>query len=58
MKNMDKDIMTENKHDFLYLLGQTNPFPYLIEVAKAEGIFIYDKTGKRYADMIVDVQCY
>ncbi|ASS50944.1 MAG: aminotransferase class III [Candidatus Fluviicola riflensis] len=47
--------MTENKHDFLYLLGQTNPFPYLIEVAKAEGIFIYDKTGKRYADMIAGV---
>ncbi|HLP54659.1 MAG TPA: aspartate aminotransferase family protein [Fluviicola sp.] len=55
---MEKDkgtIMTENKHDFLHLLGQTNPFPYLIEVAKAEGIFIYDKSGKRYMDMIAGV---
>jgi acetylornithine/N-succinyldiaminopimelate aminotransferase len=47
--------MTDNKHDFLHLLGQTNPFPYLIDVDKAEGIFIYDKSGKRYTDMIAGV---
>jgi len=47
--------MTDNKHDFLHLLGQTNPFPYLIDVDKAEGIFIYDKSGKRYIDMIAGV---
>lgn len=47
--------MTDNKHDFLHLLGQTNPFPYLIDVDKAEGIFIYDKYGKRYTDMIAGV---
>ena len=47
--------MTDNKHDFLHLLGQTNPFPYLINVDKAEGIFIYDKSGKRYTDMIAGV---
>ena len=44
-----------DKADFLNLLGQTNPFPYLIDVDKAEGIFIYDKTGKRYTDMIAGV---
>jgi acetylornithine/N-succinyldiaminopimelate aminotransferase len=47
--------MADIKHDFLHLLGQTNPFPYLIDVDKAEGIFIYDKSGKRYTDMIAGV---
>lgn len=43
------------KEDFLKHLGQTNPFPYLIDVESAEGIFIYDKSGKRYTDMISGV---
>lgn len=41
--------------DFLSLQGQTNPSPYLIDVDYAEGIYIYDKTGKRYIDMIAGV---
>lgn len=41
--------------DFLRIQGQTNPFPYLIDVDRAEGIFIYDKSGKRYMDMIAGV---
>jgi acetylornithine/N-succinyldiaminopimelate aminotransferase len=44
-----------NELDFLRFQGQTNPFPYLIEVDKAEGIYIYDKSGKRYMDMIAGV---
>lgn len=40
---------------FLTKLGQTNPFPYLIEVDHAEGIYIYDKEGKSYMDMIAGV---
>ncbi len=40
---------------FLKLQGQTNPFPYLIDVARAEGIFIYDKNQKRFYDMIAGV---
>ena len=40
---------------FLRLQGQTNPFPYLIDVARAEGIFIYDKNQKRFYDMIAGV---
>lgn len=43
------------KEDFLNHLGQTNPFPYLIDVEYAEGIYIYDKSGKRYIDMISGV---
>jgi len=47
--------MENRKEDFLKHLGQTNPFPYLIDVESAEGIFIYDKSGKRYTDMISGV---
>ena len=38
--------------DFLTNLGQTSPYPLLIEVDRAEGIFIYDKKGNAYADLI------
>lgn len=45
-----------NKIDsFLNKLGQTNQSPYLIEVESAEGIYIYDKQGKAYMDMIAGV---
>ncbi len=45
----------DNASKFLKLQGQTNPFPYLIDVDKAEGIYIYDKSGKAYMDMIAGV---
>jgi len=45
----------KNTQDFLSLLGQTNPFPYLIEVDRAEGSWIVDTNGKRYLDMIAGV---
>ena len=48
-------LKMENKESFLNQLGQTNPFPYLIDVASAEGLYIYDKSGKRYMDMIAGV---
>lgn len=41
--------------EFLRHQGQTNQSPYLIEVERAEGIYIYDKTGKAYMDMIAGV---
>ncbi|MBN9295316.1 MAG: aminotransferase class III-fold pyridoxal phosphate-dependent enzyme, partial [Flavobacteriia bacterium] len=40
---------------FLSKLGQTNQTPYLIEVERAEGLYIYDKKGKAYMDMISGV---
>jgi acetylornithine/N-succinyldiaminopimelate aminotransferase len=43
-----KDIFLSNQ-------GQTNPFPFLIEVESAEGIYIIDKSGKRYTDLISGV---
>lgn len=45
----------DNIHSFLDNLGQTNQSPYLIEVERAEGIYIYDKQGKAYMDMIAGV---
>ncbi|MFN5418209.1 MAG: aspartate aminotransferase family protein [Flavobacteriia bacterium] len=43
------------KEDFLKHQGQTNQSPYLIEVESSEGIYIYDKAGKAYMDMIAGV---
>ena len=43
------------KEEFIQKLGQTNQFPYLIDVDRAEGIYIYDKSGKAYMDMISGV---
>ena len=43
------------RKSFLDHLGQTNQSPYLIDVDRAEGIYIWDKTGKRYMDMIAGV---
>lgn len=44
-----------SQEKFLSLQGQTNPFPYLIDVDYAEGSYIYDKNGKAYLDMIAGV---
>lgn len=44
-----------NAADFLNYTGQTNQFPYLIDVERAEGIYITDKNGKAYMDMISGV---
>ncbi len=44
-----------NDKRFLELLGQTNQSPYLIDIERAEGIYIYDKSGKSYMDMIAGV---
>ncbi|MCO5260536.1 MAG: aspartate aminotransferase family protein [Crocinitomicaceae bacterium] len=41
--------------EFLSYTGQTNQTPYLIDVERAEGIYIIDKNGKKYMDMISGV---
>ncbi|MEX2231036.1 MAG: aspartate aminotransferase family protein [Cyclobacteriaceae bacterium] len=43
--NFDQDI-------FLSKLAQTSPFPFLIPVERAEGIYLYTPDGKRYTDLI------
>jgi acetylornithine/N-succinyldiaminopimelate aminotransferase len=47
--------MMNETTEFLNVQAQTNPNPYLIAVEKAEGIWIFDKTGKQYMDMIAGV---
>jgi acetylornithine/N-succinyldiaminopimelate aminotransferase len=44
-----------SKDVFLTHQGQTSPFPFLIEIERAEGVFIYDKQGKQYTDLIAGV---
>ncbi len=36
-------------------LAQTTPFPFALEIERAEGIYLYDKSGKRYMDLISGV---
>ncbi len=36
-------------------LAQTTPFPFALEIDRAEGIYIYDTSGKRYMDLISGV---
>jgi len=40
---------------FLKHLAQTSPFPLGLEIDHAEGIYLYDKSGKRYTDLISGV---
>ncbi len=46
---------TRREELFLTAQGQTNETPYLIDVERAKGIYIWDKTGKKYMDMIAGV---
>lgn len=46
---------TNNIQFFKDHLGQTNEHPFLLEIDKAEGVFIFDKKGKRYFDLISGV---
>lgn len=40
------------QNDFLTHVAQTNPYPIQLEVARAEGVYIYDPAGKAHMDMI------
>jgi acetylornithine/N-succinyldiaminopimelate aminotransferase len=44
--------MNGSKELFLRYLGQTSPYPLGLEVARAEGCYLYDPEGKRYLDLI------
>ena len=40
---------------FLSHLAQTTPFPFLLPIERAEGIYLYGPDGKRYIDLISGV---
>lgn len=44
--------MNYDKDTFLNKVAQTSPFPFLIPIEKAEGLYLYAPDGKRYADLI------
>lgn len=44
--------MNSTRQLFLQHQAQTSPFPLLLEIARAEGMYLYDTTGKKYLDFI------
>ena len=48
-------MMLTNRQLFLKHLGQTSPSPLLLEVEKAEGVFMYGPSGEKYLDLISGV---
>ncbi len=47
--------MISQKTLFLQHVGQTSPCPLALEIVKAEGIYIYDISGKKYIDLVSGV---
>ena len=43
--------MLSKRQLFLNHVGQTSPMPVMIDVSHAQGMFIYDSSGKKYLDM-------
>lgn len=43
------------RQKFLEHVGQTSPSPMMIEVAKADGIYLYNPSGKAYMDLVSGV---
>jgi acetylornithine/N-succinyldiaminopimelate aminotransferase len=48
-------MMLSNRQLFLKHLGQTSQSPLLLEVEKAEGVFMYGPSGEKYLDLISGV---
>ena len=44
--------MPTERELFYQHLAQTTPFPLALEIARAEGIYLYGKDGKKYMDLI------
>jgi acetylornithine/N-succinyldiaminopimelate aminotransferase len=47
--------MLTNRQLFLDHIGQTSPSPLMIEIVKAEGVFMYGPSGEKYLDLISGV---
>lgn len=45
-------MVTNNRQLFLQHVAQTSPLPIGLEIVKAEGIYMWDKDGKQYTDLI------
>ncbi len=40
---------------FLRHVAQTSPFPLALEIERAEGVYLYDRAGKAYLDLIAGI---
>lgn len=47
--------MLTNRQLFLQNLGQTSDSPLLLEISKAEGVYMYGPSGEKYLDLISGV---
>ena len=47
--------MVSQRQLFLQHVGQTSDFPLQLEIERAEGIYMFDKNGKSYIDLISGV---
>lgn len=47
--------MPKNDSFFNNHLAQTTPYPLSIEIEKARGIYLWDKQGKKYMDMVAGI---
>lgn len=47
--------MQNSRTLFLKHVAQTSPSPLMLEVDKAEGIYLYDRSGKQYIDLIAGI---
>lgn len=44
--------MDYSKDVFLHSMAQTSPYPFLIPIERAEGVYLYGPDGKSYMDLI------
>jgi acetylornithine/N-succinyldiaminopimelate aminotransferase len=47
--------MVSNRQLFLNYIGQTSPYPLMLEIVRAEGVYLYGPKGERYLDLISGV---
>jgi acetylornithine/succinyldiaminopimelate/putrescine aminotransferase len=47
--------MATQRQLFLRHVAQTSPAPMALEITKAKGVFLYDKQGKAYLDLIAGI---
>ena len=47
--------MLTNRQLFLLYLGQTSSAPLMLEIIRAEGVYLYGPAGEKYIDLISGV---
>jgi acetylornithine/N-succinyldiaminopimelate aminotransferase len=47
--------MTTQRQLFLQNMAQTSDTPLMLEIVKAEGVYLYDVNGKKYLDLIAGI---